>query len=400
MKSLYIDKDIARVLFLRAASVFTKNAPFLAMSPLHYEELPDPPLPNPRWLRVKNSACGLCGSDITFMYMKFAPNVFPAATPGVNRVFLGHEVVGEVVETGSEVDNVAVGDRVCLRIDWPSCYQLEIDPMCPNCQQGNYMLCQNLGLAEMPLEDHGGGFSSQMVLHRSQPFKLPPELNDDEAVLIEPLACAVRGVNKSLPQAGERALVVGCGTIGLLTVAAAKALQPEAEVVALARYPFQAEMAKKLGADDVIIGRKDNYQAMAERTNARYIIGQFNNKILLGGYDVVYDSVGSNQSINDALRWVRANGALVIMGINFDPKRIDYTPIWHQELNVTGMNCHGAEPGGLNSFELAASLISDKKVDLDGMVTHHMPMDEYQEAVRMFQGKDGTQAIKIVMHHQ
>ncbi len=400
MKSLYFDNQLFRIIFMQAASKFSKNAAFARPSPLKYRDVPEPEIPNPRWLKVRNFACGLCGSDIHLMFMDMDPKVFPAATPGINRKFLGHELVGEVVETGDEVAEVKKGDRVCLRIDWPSCFQMEIDPMCPQCQKGAYMQCQNLGLVDLPVKNPGGGFSPYMVMHRSQPFKIPSQLSDDEALLLEPLACAVHGVYKQVPEKGDRVLVVGCGTIGLLTVAVAKAMQPDAGITAMARYGFQAEMAKQLGADNVIISEENPYQEIARTTGARYFEGYFKNRILLGGFDIIYDSVGNDRSVNDALRWIRSGGTLVILGINFKPGRIDYTPIWHQEIRVTGINCHADEEPGVTSFDIAANLLLEKRFSLDGIITHRLPMDNYREAVNLFLNKGKNKAIKIVLLHQ
>ncbi|MFA5756502.1 MAG: alcohol dehydrogenase catalytic domain-containing protein, partial [Smithellaceae bacterium] len=215
MKALYFDNNLPRIVMVQAASLVYRNAALLPFSPTHYAEVPEPEIPNPRWLKVKNLACGLCGSDIHFMFMEMDPKCFPAATPGIARKYLGHELLGEVMETGNEVAGFQKGDRVCLRIDWPSCFQMEMDPMCPQCAQGEYMLCQNLGARELPLTDVGGGFSPRMVMHRTQPFKVPDNLTNDEALLLEPMACAVHAVLKHSPTAGNRVLVIGCGTIGL-----------------------------------------------------------------------------------------------------------------------------------------------------------------------------------------
>jgi len=271
--------------------------------------------------------------------------------------------------------------------------------MCPECSKGNYMMCQNPGAGKLPVKDVGGGFSPYMVMHHSQPFKVPDELGDDEAILIEPVACAVHGVNKRVPGKDERVLVLGCGAIGLLTIAVAKAMQPGCEVVALARYPFQAEMAHKMGADDVIIREKNPYKHIASLTGAKYYEGYLGNKILLGGFDVVYDSIGNDSSINDALRWVKARGSVVIIGINFKPGKIDYSPIWHQEINVTGINCHAMEDGGLSSFDVAADLLVNKRIPVDNFITHRFPMANYRDAIKTFFSKGEQKAIKIVLEH-
>jgi threonine dehydrogenase-like Zn-dependent dehydrogenase len=400
MRGLFFDNNILKVGLLNVTSRLYKNAALLPLSPTRYGRVEEPEIPNPRWIKVKNKSCGICGSDVHFIFMELDPKSFPAATPGLSRKFLGHEMIGEVVEVGREVSRFREGDRVCLRIDWPSCYQMEIEPMCRQCEAGNYMMCENLGAKKLPLVNTGGGFSPYMVMHRTQPYKVPNDLTDNEALLLEPVASAAHGVMKRIPERGDRVLVVGCGTIGLLSIAIAKALQKNAEVFAVARYTFQADMARRMGATDVFLDKGDVYKSIAGITEAKYHEGYFGNKILLGGFDIIYDSVGSDRSLQNALRWVRGGGSLVILGINFRPGRIDYSPIWHQELNVTGMNCHANEQGGKTSFDIAARLLMDKRIDTDGLITHRFPMQRYREAIRIFKNKGKHKAIKIVLDHR
>jgi threonine dehydrogenase-like Zn-dependent dehydrogenase len=398
MKALYFDNNLPKILALKALSVVDKYAAFGRFSPVRYADVPEPKLPNPRWLKVRNLACGLCGTDIHFLFMDMDPQCFSAATPGIARKFLGHELVGEIVEVGAEADGWRVGERVALRIEWPSCFQLEIDPPCRQCRAGNYMLCENLGKKQLPLRDLGGGFSPHMVMHRTQPYRLPKNLSLDRALLLEPTASALHGVRKGAPRAGERALVIGAGTIGLLCVAIARALSPKTTIDCVARHPFQADAARRLGADEVVSGGK-LYERLAARTGARYFRGYFGNEILLGGYDVVYDTVGNDRSINDALRWARGGGRAVILGINFHPGKIDYSAIWTQELQVTGINCHAMETASESSFDLAAKLLADPKFPVDELITHRFPLDRYQEAVKTFLDKEHGHAIKIVLEH-
>jgi len=399
MKGLYFEGTVPRVLAYLIASRFSRYAGISPFSPTTYGEVPEPEIPGDNWLKIKNESCGLCGTDMHFMFFDLNTKSFSAATPGIKRKFLGHELLGRVMETGNNISDMKRGDRVTMRIDWPSCFQMEIDPPCPQCRKGSYMLCENLGKKEMPVRDMGGGFSPYMIMHKTQPYRIPDSFTDEEALLLEPTACAVHGVHKHIPEKGDRVLVIGCGTIGLLTIAVARALQPGAEIVALDRLPHQLAMALKMGAHGTVSAGKETYRDLARLTGAKYHSGPFGNEIMLGGFDVIYDCVGSNDTLQNALRWVRGNGHVVLIGINFNPGSIDYSPVWNQEIRLTGINCHAGETGSLTSFDIAADLIRKKKIRLDGMITHRFPMANYREAARAFMDKGKSRAIKIVLNH-
>lgn len=400
MKALYFDNNIGKILALKVASAFNKYAALGRISPVQYGDVKEPEIPNPRWIKVKNIACGLCGTDLHFIFMDLDPKCFPAAVPGIARKFLGHELLAKVVEVSADAGDFKVGDRVTMRIDWPSCFQMEIDPPCPQCAAGNYMLCLNLGKKELPLKDVGGGFSPYMVMHKTQPFKVPDKLNDDRALLLEPTAGVVHAVNKAVPEKGQKVLVIGAGTIGLLTVAVTRALSPKAEIFCLARHDYQAKIAKEMGADEVVRPGKDLYRRIGNITGAKYFSGMFKNEILLGGFDVIFDSVGNEKSINDALRWAKGQGKVVILGIDFHPAKIDITTIWNQELMVTGINCHAMEGKTESSFDLAAKLLSQVNFPVDQMITHRYPMSKYKDAIHTFMGKSRSKAVKIVLDHE
>ena len=128
MKALFLDNDIKKVLALKILRPFLRSAPVGRCFPVQYGEVPEPELPGPRWLKVRVRSCGICGSDLHFIHLDMDPKCFPAAIPGLKRKYLGHELLAEVVEAGAEAAPFAIGDRVGLRIDWPSCFQMEIDP--------------------------------------------------------------------------------------------------------------------------------------------------------------------------------------------------------------------------------------------------------------------------------
>ncbi len=401
MKALYFDSDIKRIVATKALSLVYPNAPLSRFSPVSYAEIAEPELPGANWVKVHNRMCGLCGSDIHFMFLEIDPKTAPAAVPPIKRKFLGHELVGEVVESGAGAKEFKKGDRVILRIDWPSCYQKEARPMCPECRRGNYLLCETPGWDGAP-DNQGGGFSPVMVAHKSQLVKIGPNIPDHDAILIEPVACSVRAALKRPPVAKERVLVLGAGTIGLTMIMVLKAIAPGAEVWALARYPHQAEAAKRLGAAGVISG-KEAYAKVAEATGGRYFKGMFGNEMVIGGFDVIYDTVGNDRSIADSLRWARAGATVVVVGINFMPKRLDYTPIWYQEVSLMGINCHGQETfrgKSMTSFDVALTLYREGKLDFSGMITHVFPMADFRQAIQVFFDKKRHQAVKVALTHQ
>jgi threonine dehydrogenase-like Zn-dependent dehydrogenase len=399
MKALWFDNDIKKILALQAGKVFSRNAVFSFFSPFRYGDIEEPAIPNPRWLKVRNKRCGLCASDIHIMFADVSPKAFPAAVPGLGRIYLGHELVGEVMELGAEVAGFALGDRVAQPIQFPSCNQMEISPPCRHCADGNYTLCENVGTRPEASEHPGAGFSPFMVLHRSQPFKIPSGMSNDAAVLLEPTSCAVHAVLKRTPKSGDRVLVVGSGAIGLLTLAAVRAFQPDARVYVSARYPFQAEQAERMGAQGIFLGREATYKGIEQTCGARLISAPFGNRIVMGGFDVVYDSVGNDASVGDSLRWARAGGIVVLIGVNMKPGAFDYTPVWYREVDLIGIYAHGMEASGETTFKIAARLLAEERIRVDGIITHHFPVRDYREAIRAFASKGKSKAIKIVLEH-
>lgn len=400
MRALYFDADPKRIALIKALSTVWKKAPLSRLSPLRYAEVEEPEIPGPNWVKVKNRMCGLCGSDVHFIFLEIDPGVAPAAVPPLPRKFLGHEMVGEVVDAGEGAGAFRPGDRVIQRIDWPSCFQKEKAPMCRQCARGNYPLCEDPGWEGLPL-NVGGGFSPYMVAHKTQLIKIEEAMPDEHAILIEPTACAVRAVLKRPPVEGEKVLVLGTGAIGLSLIGILRALHPGVEVYATYRYPHQADMARALGASGVV-PEKNAYLRVAEITGGRHFEGLFKNEMVVGGFEVVYDTVGSDRSLRDALRWARSEGSVVIVGINFSPRRLDYSPVWFQEVKLFGINCHGREVfrgEETSSFDVALTLYREKKLDFDNFVTHFFPVEDYLKAIETFFRKGRDRVVKIALVH-
>ena len=318
-----LELDPAHVIPTKLLGYIWRGAYFSSFAPLQVRNLPRQPLPASNWVRVRNSLAGICGSDLHLIFVDGDFNIAPAAIPSHGLSYPGHEVVGEVIEVGNDVRHLRVGDRVVLQ-SGPNCISAGVQQPCRLCASGHYSLCE-YGTLPGP-QPIGGGWSEEMLLHEQQLFRIPPEMPDMQAVLLEPTAVAVHAVLRQLPQAKDRVLIIGAGTIGLLILQVVRALAPEAEVCVMARHSFQIEQAAHSGAK--IIYPQDSYKEIQQATNAQLYEGIWGNKMLLGGYDVIYDPVCNARTTQDALRWARAGSTVVMVGLYLHRVHLDFSPIW------------------------------------------------------------------------
>ena len=395
MRSIYFDVNIPKILITKALAGLFPFIYYSPMSPVSYGDIPERDLPGSRWVRVKSIMTGICGADISMFFVKASPKISIAALPGVRRAYMGHEVIGRVVEIGRDVKQMKIGDRVTLQRYLPCCSMKEIDPPCSQCQGGNYTLCENFSVGSLP-ENLGAGFGERFIAHESQLVKVPDEIPDEIAVLIEPTAVSLHAVLKRPPKSGEKVLVIGAGTIGLNVIQFAKVVAPECKLYILEKIKFKKELARKLGADVSIEG--DQYESIARETGGKLYRAPLRNNNMLGGFDLIYDCVGYSKTIHDSLRWLSAKGTYVMVGNQLEPVHFDQTPIWQQEITMMGINAHGHESfqgREINSFDLAIEMIEKGKVHLEGFVTHRFKLDAYKQAFKLVKEKSAD-VIKTV----
>ena len=157
------------------------GAYFSSFAPLQVQNLPRQSLPAANWVRVRNRLAGVCGSDLQLIYGDGDFRIAPAAIANERYSYPGHEVVGEVIEVGDEVQQLQVGDRVVLE-HGPNCITAGVEPICRSCAAGNFTLCER---ADLPgPKPFGGGWSEEMLLHEQQLFRVPPDMTDEQAVLL------------------------------------------------------------------------------------------------------------------------------------------------------------------------------------------------------------------------
>ena len=397
METMYIERSALRMVLTRLFGRITRAAYFTPISPLRLSTFPDPPLPAPDWVRVRNRLCGICGSDLHQIFLDADLDVAPLALPATRRIYLGHEMVGEVVEVGPEVRGLRPGHRVVRWGRGDDCRARGYTDLCPPCRRGHRVLCERASEPRQH-EPIGGGFGDSFITPASTLVPVPDELSDEQAIFTEPAAVAIHSVWRRVPAAGEKVLVIGCGTIGFLIVQVLRALAPECEITAMAEFPWQAELAKIFGAQHTLLAHEDGHARVADITAARVYRGLRGNVMLMGGFDVVFDVVGIPSTLNQALRWTRAGGTVVLVGVHLRRMRVDLTPVWYQEVNLIGAIGHDEvewEGERISTFDLAMRWMLEGRLKVEPLLTHRFPLRAYRQAFDVALDKRAHRSIKV-----
>jgi len=289
-----------------------------------------PRAPNAQWLPVRPHLTGICGSDLALISGKASLHLATlTSTPFVP----GHEIVGEIGAGPRKGERVVVQPAL-------GCTARGLHPPCPECASGLPALCRHptdgavsAGLQIGFCRESGGGWSEGLVAHESQLHPIG-DLPDEDAVLVEPLACALHAARIADVQPGENVAIIGAGTIGLLTLAAVREAAPSATLICVAKHAGQQTAARRFGADDVCTPEQ-LYVEGARITHSRRLVGHGNRELLLGGFDRVLDCVGSGTSIEQAITITRPRGRVVLVGMPGELKT-DLAAAWLRELELRG----------------------------------------------------------------
>lgn len=405
MKALQYRKSIPRYAAMkhlgpRFPSLYTSS-----VAPLALRDLPEPKLPNAQWVRIRPRLAGICGSDLATLCAKGSAYLGPVTSmPFV----MGHELVGVVTEIGREVTRVRVGDRVVVH---PAlgCRPRGIDPPCSFCREARDALCRNVtrgvissGIQIGYCRDTGGGFGESLVAHESQAYVVPEKIEDRAAVLIEPFACALHGALRVELKPTDTTLVIGCGSIGLLTIAALRAVGCRARIAAVAKYDHQRRHAKELGADVLLEHRgsvKERYAAWARELDADVLPPELGKPTVIGGAAATFDCVASSDSIDDGLRFTRSGGSFVLVGMPGVPRGVDWTPMWYKELTVHAAYAYGPQrwAGGVrDTFEVAIELLGDAKSRIAPLVGEPFTLADFRAAFASALNTSESGTVKTV----
>jgi L-iditol 2-dehydrogenase len=312
-------------------------------------------------LRVK--AAGICGTDIHIMEDRF-PNHPP--------VILGHEFSGEIIDVGRNATGYAVGDRVVSEPHKGGC------GTCKYCLTGEVEVCRNKRAIGYKID---GCFASHISMPVTSLHRIPENVTDEQAALTEPLAVAVKGVlERTKIEPEDFVMVAGCGPIGLLAAAAAKAEGARAVMVTGTDGDERLRLpaARQMGIDYVVnIKKEDPLQIVQDLTGG-------------AGADVVVEASGAAPSIRQAFDLVKIDGRICGLGLS---GKYDIGIPWDTAI-IKAVRLICSMSSNWTSWERALSLMASDKINTDPVITTTFDLPQWQRAFAMLQN---LEAIKILL---
>ncbi len=308
----------------------------------------DIPVPNEDQVLIKLEYVGICGSDVHYLeHGRIGDFIVDG------DFILGHECSGVVVEIGNRVKRLKVGDKVALE-PGVTCGQCEF------CKSGKYNLCPDVEFLATP--PYHGCLMNYIAFPENMAFKLPENVSTKEGALVEPLAVGLHAASQGNIRLGDKVVILGAGTIGLVTLLACKACGAT-DVTVVDIIEKRLEVAKRLGATRVINAKNENaVEVIAGLTDG-------------AGADKVIETAGSEFTIKQSPYLVKRGGTIVLVGLA--AKSIidfDFMQIMTKEVEIKSVFRYR------NLYPVAIEAIADGKIDIKGIVSHEFAFEDSSKA--------------------
>lgn len=324
------------------------------------ENVPIPDLEKEEVL-IEIKTCGICGSDI-HTYKGKHPFVHPP-------IVLGHEFSGTISRLSSKSSNLKEGDRVTVEpnIVCGNCY---------NCLNGRYNICCNLKV--IGCVGYNGAFAEYIAVPEDKVIKLPDEVSFEDAALVEPTAVAIHTVRKSEQKIGDKILILGAGTIGLLVLQVAKLAGVEVVITDLRDY--RLKKAKEFGADKVLNPINED------------IFSYIKNNYGSDGIDLIYDCVAIEETCSQSIRIARKGTKIIIVGVPEGSMNVNLAYVQDRELELIGTLMYTKK-----DFGIALEFIHRQKIKVSPLVTHKFKLREIEKAFQ-FLTKEKEEFLKVLIY--
>ncbi len=328
------------------------------------------PKPKPGWVLIRTRATGICGSDLHFFKQQVSIPVNSELGPG--RYVPGHELSGEVVETGPSVKDLQVGDRVV------------VEPTigcgtCKWCNIGAYNICPTYKLIGFY---YNGGLAEYCTVPADKCLKLPDKVSFQEAATLDCIAVAEHAVRRGAICSEDVVAVLGAGSIGLF-VAQAAMVAGAREVYCVGNHDFQLRTAKELGVTGVINTKKEKpVERIVELTGNE-------------GVDKVIEAVGGESSvISEGTAMLRRGGTFVLTGIFVKPMSLDFFGFLFKELTIVSAWGY-AHWTHMKEMEVGLRHLASGRIVAKKLVTHEFPLARAAEAFEVALDKEKSKSIKV-----
>ena len=327
--------------------------------PGHWELQQRPtPTPGPGQVLLRVEAAGVCGTDLHIFHGRF-----PARFP----LIPGHEFAGVAERVGAGVTSIRPGELAAVEPNLP-------DYTCPRCRSGQYHLCQNLEAFGVQVD---GGFATHCLVPATHAYVVPPELDAEEAALLEPIGCCLHGLSRLSIRPGDRVVIIGAGWIGLIMTQLVR-MRGVSRLIVSEPKPEKRTWAERLGADRVVDpGAEDLRQVVMAETGGL-------------GAEVVIEVVGSAATAEQALGLVGDGGTVLLFGVAPPEATIPVSPfqVYRREITILGSFSL------LSNHQDAARLVAGGRLQVKPLITGHYPLGEVEFALNAL--AQGT-AIKSVL---
>lgn len=401
MKAVVCKLNPLKYVLIRFLSKINPNfASFFSLAKL--KDIEKPKLISQDWVLIKSMMSGICGSDIQLLKANESFYLEPYTS---KEFVLGHENYGMVEQAGRNAHNLKKGDRVVIQ-PFLSCASRDIKK-CEYCELGEYSLCVNVNEGNLARglhiglnKDTSGGWAEYFIAHKDSIFKIPGEISEKEALMVDSFACSLHAVIRNPPNKKDIVIIYGSGTIGLLILASLRALNYNNKIIVVYTREFQKKLAEDIGADYFINPRKEDlFNKISELTKGKIYSNTFGQKAMEDGVNIIYECVGNDKTINNSLKLLSPKGRLVLIATSSNVN-IDLAPVWFRELKIIGTNEQSTEninAKQIPTYQLAINLISDKKVSLDRFVTHIYPLEKFKKAIKTAMNKGEYHSLKVAL---
>jgi L-iditol 2-dehydrogenase len=320
------------------------------------------PIPGSGQVRLKVETCGVCGSDIHAYYGEHPYIGFP--------IQQGHEFAGRIDQIGPDVTGWQVGQRVTAE---PSVVCGE----CENCQQGNYHICYRLSVIGCQSD---GAMAEYVLVQAKKLVALPDTMTFEEGAFVEPLAVGVHAVRRVATHAGTRMLILGAGTIGLMTLFAALGAGIT-DITITDILDEKLQLARKLNAKHTVNVRDTSLSDFCRTT--------FGTEM---AFDVAIECVGTAGTVRGALPVLKKGGKLVLGGVFPEEVPVNLGLAQDRELSLIGTLMYQ-----MDEFTTARDLIASGKAPVQGLITSRYPLAEFPQAMKMID-ENRNANLKTMIH--